>query len=715
MLAMSESKTWTQQKKEKSISDRDKNIEELIEQWDTYINYLLKRKMQQPQRLTHKFIDRCKDLGITIRTLKKIVKAKPEKLWPENIFEYPYDFVLNEPSLLTYKKAENIENRLGLNVSIEKKIKAWTNYIFQDSSHLSSYNIQIKVGKENFSNEEKKIIYRNLVKTKTKIKCKKYSEYFYTSNKIIEKEKNIEKIIRNLSSKDTNYNIGGHEMKTITECIKNGGLNRLQIITVKTFFGMLQKNKRIGKEGIGPSIFGLTGGPGTGKSFTLKKIIEIEKIINPSSRILGGALSGMAVNALTKSTDSKITCQTLHKSIIYGYHPMTNKRMKAKEIAKELEWDYHDVYNFYKNNEKKWPEVVEDIYMDCESENYKEIDFYYDLVFIDETTMINILLLEDVLKKLVKGNPDIRIIFVGDIDQLPSIGPGKFFEDILNNNKDLNFKACQLKEIMRQNDEELKKTISSFKDEKEILPNEHSGFKFIKHCDETYKKDIEKLLNDERKERIKIDEKYKDDKKWCQELFDNFQLLSPQNNGKTGIKDINSIIQGYLWKLGHYQPNDGSNPFLCNYEGQIYNIGDKIINIKNDYDSEPPIFNGQLGMILAKEEDEILVKFNGRKEVYKYEDVNELKFKSKLAWCVSIHKSQGSGFENVILFINEHSSMWPSNGKPLLYTGASRTKKKLWLIGSKETIKTAKKSKDNTFTTLFKHDEYYDELSSDCD
>lgn len=708
MLAVYESKTWTQQKKEKSISDRDKNIEELIEQWDAHIKYLLKRKMRQPQHLTRVFIDRCKGFGITIRTLKKIVKAKHENLWPECIFEYPYDFVLNEPSLLSYKRAENIENRLGLNVSIEKKIEAWTNYIFQDSSHFSSYKIQKKVGKENFSKEERDEIDGNLVKTKTKIECQKNSgfwEYYYTSNKIIEKEKNIEKIIRNLSSKDTNYNIGGPEMKTITECIKNGGLNRLQRITVKTFFGMLQKNKKKGKHGIGPNIFGLTGGPGTGKSFTLKKIIEIEKIINPSSRILGCALSGMAVNALTKSTDSKITCQTLHKSIIYGYRQIMDKRMKAKEIAEELDCDYHDVYNFYKKHGKKWPKVVEEIFMDCESENYKEIDFHYDLVFIDEITMPNILLLEDVLKKLVKGNPDIRIIFVGDVDQLPSIGPGKFFEDILNNIKELNFKACQLIEIMRQNDEELKKTISSFKDGIEILPDEHSGFKFIKHCDKTYEKDIEKLLNDERKERIKIDEKYKDDEKWCQELFENFQLLSPQKDGITGVKDVNRIIQRYLWKLGHYK----GDPFLCNYEGQIYNIGDKIINIKNDYDSEPPIFNGQIGMILGKEEDEISVQFNGRKEVYKYEDVNELKFKSKLAHCVSIHKSQGSGFENVILFINDHSSMWPSNGRPLLYTGASRTKKKLWLIGSEKTIIKAKKSKDNTFTTLFRHKEYYDE------
>jgi hypothetical protein len=707
-------KTWTQQKNEQKTNKRQKKIDELIEEWNLFITKLKERNKKAPIPLNYVFINVCHRYGITLRTLQKIIKSKTENLWPEHLFKSPYEFVLKEPSLITYKRAESIELGIGLMVDIETKIEAWINYIFTDSSHLSKYDIDKKLKDENFPEETKKKIWQKLIKSKIKFKNKIWmykkqkffipnwgeGSYFYTSEKIKNREKNIEDIIRELSVKRTDYNLDDSEIKEKYNIHINGKfkLAKEQKQFIKLFFGLSKK-----RGGKGPNICGLTGGPGTGKSFTLGKIIDIEKEINPESRILGAALAGMAVNALLKSTDNKITCQTLHKSIIFGHGQIKNKRIKSYQIAKELNCSYQDVYHYYKQ-EDEWPKYREDVGND-DAANWekieKELNFYYDLVFIDETTMVNIFILREILIKLIDGNPNIRIIFVGDINQLPSIGPGQFFTDILNNNRELNFKACQLTKIHRQKNEKLKKTIKSLLDKNSPIPKNHDGFKYIKFNDETYGTDIINILNKYRKEKVEEDKKFENNETWCNYVMLYFQFLSPQNCGKSGVKDINTKIQRYLINLGL------NMKWLCEYDDQSYYIGDKIINTRNDYDNEPSVYNGQIGIILFIKDDKIIVQFNDSEEVYEYENINDLKYNSKPAHCVTIHKSQGSGFKNVILFINEHSTMWPTNGKPLLYTGASRAEENLWIIGCKDTIKKAKNSPNNTFTTLFRHDEYY--------
>tara|TARA_Y100001970_G_scaffold62515_1_gene79873 strand:+ start:2152 stop:4311 length:2160 start_codon:yes stop_codon:yes gene_type:complete len=708
-------KTWTQMKKEKKENDINKQISELIEEWDRFREMMKKRNKKVPKPLTCGFINKCREFNIRIKTLKKIINAKTDGLWPENLFEYPYEFVLNEPSLITYPQAKRIQCEMGLEVSIDKKIDAFINYIYNQKSHLSTYDLNREIEEEHFSEEIKKLIFKKLKKTKKRFKnkiwSKKYGkmyvsnygegDYFYTCEKVIKREKNIENIIRELSNKKTNYGLSYSQIKSIVNRHINGKdkLAKEQKKVLKLFFGLSEK-----KGGIGPNICGLTGGPGAGKSYTLTKIIDIEKEINPESKILGTALAGMAVNALKKSTNDKIPCKTLHKSIIYGTAQLNSRKNKSWDIAKQLKCSWQSVFYYYQQK-REWPTSKNDIksipycsYVD-DDEIEKELKLYYDLVFIDETTMINIFLLKDILTKLIKGNPDIRIIFVGDINQLPSIGPGQFFKDLLQRGK---IKGVELIKIHRQKNLKLKETIKSFLDKNLPIPENHEGFKFIKYNDNTYWSTLMKIINEYRKEKIKEDKKYKNDEKWGNYFINEFQILSPQKNGISGVKDINNKIQVYLKTLGII------DSFICEYQGQEYHIGDKIINTRNDYEHDPIAYNGQIGVINGEREDgSIVVKFDDSEEVYIYEDCKDLKYNSKPAYCVTIHKSQGSGFKNVVLFINEHSTMWPTNGKPLLYTGASRTKENLWIIGNKGIIKRAKNSPNNIFTTLFRQEKWY--------
>ena len=126
----------------------------------------------------------------------------------------------------------------------------------------------------------------------------------------------------------------------------------------------------------------------------------------------------------------------------------------------------------------------------------------------------------------------------------------------------------------------------------------------------------------------------------------------------------------------------------------------------NDYNRNPPLYNGQIGVISDFDYMTQLIKvdfYDGTSYAYSKKDFKNGVF---LAYAVTVHKSQGSGFENVVLIMSPKSNMWPSVGKALLYTGASRVKNTLYIYGSDDLIKQSRKSPDNSFTGLFKHDVY---------
>ena len=425
------------------------------------------------------------------------------------------------------------------------------------------------------------------------------------------------------------------------ESIFNAGtLEEKQVEYIHKVYG-------INNNGIGPKISCLTGGPGTGKTTTVKEIIRMYKVWNPESKILCTALSGMAVNALKSNFEesevfsellTKITLGTIHKTIIF--------------------------------NKKIIP---------------------YDLVIIDESTMINMFILRSIMTRLLNENENCTFIFIGDVNQLPPIGVGQVFRDFIDHGNIV----TTILEINQRQSGKLRNTISKILQKSEVL-TPHENFKLWNYNSGTYFSFIKKKLKKYRREN-----NIESDEMWASVLKRDFQFLSPQEGRDGGVQEVNLYIQGMMRSFG------AINQYILSHNGSDFHVGDKIINKKNDYTGVPAIYNGQIGEIVSfdRYKRTITVLFyNGVK--YTYESYKDFKYKAKLAYCVTVHSAQGSGFKNVCVIMSESSNMWPSNGRPLLYTAASRARENLWILTTQKLLKKARRSENVIFTAFLQHDKY---------
>lgn len=321
---------------------------------------------------------------------------------------------------------------------------------------------------------------------------------------------------------------------------------------------------------------------------------------------------------------------------------------RACTIHRLLKWDLHSNSFAYNANNK----------------------LKTDVIIIDEFSMVDTLLFE----ALLLGTANVsQIILIGDDNQIPSVGAGNVLHDLL---KIRMIKHISLSHIYRQGDgsnivELAAKIKNNQLDESFKFTNDVSFVKlkntevslFIIHC-------LEKLFS----------KGY---------TFDDIQIIIPMYGNVAGIDNINSAIQEW------YNPrNDNNVEIIVNH--QIFRVGDRVLQLKNQ--PEDDIFNGDIGVILDidLQEEEITVLFDNNEIVY-----NKTMFSNlTLAYAISIHKSQGSEFDIVLMCIfNDYSFML---NKQLIYTGITRAKKSLLLLGDYITFlkKVYIENKDSRKTTL---------------
>ncbi|MDD5600587.1 MAG: AAA family ATPase, partial [Actinomycetota bacterium] len=281
-----------------------------------------------------------------------------------------------------------------------------------------------------------------------------------------------------------------------------------------------------------------------------------------------------------------------------------------------------------------------------------------DVIIIDEASMIDIRLMKDLLLAI---RPETRIIFVGDTDQLPSVGPGNVLSDMINSRE---IPVIRLKKIYRQEGESL------------IIYNAHKvrdgEFPFIgkpKNNDFFFieKNEPEKvveLILELLTKRIPGSFNY-------DPLYD-VQVLVPTNKGIVGVDNLNLQIQNVL----NFNNNDKKV-----IKGSIqYRPGDKVIQLKNNYEKD--IYNGDIGIInnINMEVEEVSVDFDGKIVTYNFFELDEI----SLSYAISIHKSQGSEFKCVIIpLLTSHYMLLQRN---LLYTAITRAKELVIIVGSKKAI-----------------------------
>ncbi|MDR2794222.1 MAG: ATP-dependent RecD-like DNA helicase [Holosporaceae bacterium] len=285
-----------------------------------------------------------------------------------------------------------------------------------------------------------------------------------------------------------------------------------------------------------------------------------------------------------------------------------------------------------------------------------------DLLVLDEASMIDTLLMHHLLKAIPKHA---TLIIVGDINQLPSVGAGNVLKDTINSNA---FTVVELNEIFRQ------------AQESEIIMNAHriigGQYPKIDNADSTdfyfiNEDEPEKVLD-----KIILMIRERIPKKFGYDPLNGIQVLTPMNRGIVGTAKLNEALQEAL------NPNE----FEITRGGGRYRVGDKVMQIKNNYDTN--VFNGDIGIISAidSENQTVTVNVDGNDVIYDYSDLDEL----VLAYAVSIHKSQGSEYLAVVIpLVMAHYMMLQRN---LLYTAITRGKKLVIIIGSKKALAMAVKN-----------------------
>ena len=358
----------------------------------------------------------------------------------------------------------------------------------------------------------------------------------------------------------------------------------------------------------------LTGGPGTGKTTIILAVIKIfQKIKNYSLHdLLDESRSILTLCAPTGKAAKRMSEST-------GFY--------ASTIHKAIGWSTED---------ENMEEFVSEKFIKSE------------LVIIDESSMIDVFLMYNLLKII---NKDAKIILVGDNDQLPSIAPGNVLNDLINS-----------------------KAISTVKLNKIFRQSEHSSIINISHSiknnipfDILENFDDKEFISANKNEMINVISAIYDDliKGSAKE---NIQILAPIYKGTSGINEINMAIQSRF----------KNNEEQIEYGELIYKVNDRVMQLVNR--PEDNIFNGDIGYIeeIYKEGNKvkIVIDYDGNYVTYEKTELNQI----TLSYACSIHKAQGSEFENVIIpFIDNYNFMLNKN---LTYTAITRAKKKLILCGS---------------------------------
>ena len=351
----------------------------------------------------------------------------------------------------------------------------------------------------------------------------------------------------------------------------------------------------------------LTGGPGTGKTTTVNGMITVLKALK--LRILCAAPTGRAAKRMSEATG-----------------------MEAKTIHRLLEFKPPEGYQ--RNDE-----------------NPLEAD----ALIVDECSMIDIVLMNSLLKAMPLH---MKLILVGDTDQLPSVGPGNVLRDIMESGT---FPVVRLTRIFRQ------------AQSSHIITNAHridkGEFPDISNPKRTDFYYIERENQDEIADEI-VDLVKARLPKFCKTESSNIQVLTPMQRGVTGATNLNTVLQNAL---------NPSEEYLSR-SGRQFRKNDKVMQIRNNYDKE--VFNGDIGSVssLNLQDRELTVDFDGRQVVYEASELDELVH----AYAITIHKSQGSEYPVVVMPLTmSHYVMLQRN---LLYTGITRAKRMLVLIGTKKAI-----------------------------
>ena len=365
----------------------------------------------------------------------------------------------------------------------------------------------------------------------------------------------------------------------------------------------------------------ITGGPGTGKTTIINAIVQLYiRLHNLNYRDVANEIALLAPTGRAAKKMSEGT----------GFPAMT--------IHRFLKW----------NKEKNEFQINEF------NKNY------HHLVIVDETSMIDTHLFSSLLKGL---NHNIKLVLVGDSNQLPSVGPGLILSDLISSDM---FTHTTLKQIYRQSDNSYIPILAKEIEEHNLsseFQEQKDDYNFLEASGVAIKEMIKRICEMSKEKGF---------------TEDDMQVLAPMYKGENGIDNLNVLLQNI------FNPADESKKEVKVGE-VIYRVNDKVLQLVNDPDNN--IFNGDIGYIREistitspKKKEIFTIDFDGNYVLYSKEDLINIKH----AYAITIHKAQGSEFSHVIMPISK--SYYKMLYNKLIYTGVSRAKKSLIIIGEKESF-----------------------------
>ena len=559
--------------------------------------------------------------GIGVKNAKR-VREKLGVNAIEEIEKNPY-ILIDIANNVDFKKIDKMALENGISINYRERIKSGIKYAMIGAS----VNGNCRVQKDNlilYCTELLKVteeeIEENIIELKVLNQLIEEDSWIYLAQ-FYNAEKNIAERLMFLQQSPNLHKLGNVK-KELKKVEKNSEI-------------VLSNMQREAIEEINANnICVITGGPGTGKTTIIKSIIEIYEAYN--KKVVLCAPTGRAAKRMTETTGKE--AKTLHRMLEIGKIEDENK---IETIDKNVE------------------------------------PLSADIVIIDEMSMVDIFLMNYLVKALFQGT---KLVLVGDVDQLPSVGPGSILKDIIGSKR---IPTITLTEIFRQ------------AAKSKIVLNSHrvnQGERFLKK--EDIEEDLEEdffYINESNQE-----EMLKQVVSLCNgrlknygdfDFFKNIQVITPTKKGMLGTKELNKTLQSYL------NPN---NEYLKEkkFGDIIFREQDRIMQIKNNYDIiwekenssheiGSGVFNGELGTIqrIDEEERQIQIKFDDDKiALYQYSDLDQIEH----SYSITIHKAQGSEFDVVIMVVPQSAPVLLTRN--LLYTGMTRAKKMLIVIGNSNVL-----------------------------
>lgn len=422
-----------------------------------------------------------------------------------------------------------------------------------------------------------------------------------------------------------------HQLKLSQEVMESELQTRIGRVEKQAAIALDEHQREAVAAAVRNGLLILTGGPGTGKTTTINAMIKYFEM--EGLDIFLAAPTGRAAKRMTEATGCE--AQTIHRMLELSGGPenASGRAMFARNEENPLEAD---------------------------------------VIIIDEMSMVDINLMQALLKAVIPGT---RLILVGDVNQLPSVGPGRVLQDLIGSKA---FPVVRLTRIFRQaaQSDIIVNAHKINRGEQVALDNKSRDFFFLRRQDPNLILRVVLALVQEKMPR------------YVHAQISDIQVLTPMRKGALGVENLNQVLQRYL--------NPPSKDKEEKEHGRgIFRVGDKVMQIRNNYQLEWEVrnrfgiavdrglgvFNGDMGLIRSINSfaEELTVEFDeGRMVSYPFKQLDEL----ELAYAITVHKSQGSEYPAVVIPLL--SGPRPLMNRNLLYTAVTRARSCVTLVGSAE-------------------------------